>query len=271
MTPPEALTATPDARKQVALAVNWTRRAGFLALGLYTLYAISTLEVTSERFLRGLTQGGQFLKRLWPPNLQPSKLELMGAGLLESVEIAILATAIGVALSVPLGVLAARNLMPGWVSWAARGLIALCRSFHPVIVAILFVKAVGFGALAGILALIVASCGFVSKLFAEAIEEMNLKQVEAIRATGASFWGVLAFGVAPQVMARFVGFAAYQLDSNLRNSTMVGIVGGGGIGATLFTAYQRFDYDFLMTILLAIIAIIMVSELASNHVRKLFQ
>jgi phosphonate transport system permease protein len=73
------------------------------------------------------------------------------------------------------------------------------------------------------------------------------------------------------VMARFVGFAAYQLDSNLRNSTMVGIVGGGGIGATLFTAYQRFDYDFLMTILLAIIAIIMISELASNRVRKLFQ
>ena len=96
--------------------------------------------------------------------------------------------------------------MPGWVSWAARGLIALCRSFHPVIVAILFVKAVGFGALAGILALIVASIGFISKLFAEAIEEMNLKQVEAVRATGASFWSVLVMGVLPQVMARFVGF-----------------------------------------------------------------
>ena len=258
-------------RTAVAMPANWPRRAGFLGLALYTAYAISTLDVTSDRFFRGLTQGAAFLKRLWPPNFEPSKLQLMTAGLLESVEIAILATAIGVALSLPLGVLAARNLMPAWVSWTARGLIALFRSFHPVIVAILFVKAVGFGALAGILALIVASCGFVSKLFAEAIEEMNLSQVEAVRATGASFWGVLAFGVAPQVMARFIGFAAYQLDSNLRNSTMVGIVGGGGIGATLFTAYQRFDYDFLMTILLAIIAIIMVSELASTRVRKLFQ
>jgi phosphonate transport system permease protein len=270
MTPAQTTPSTTD-RFANALPTNWPRRAGLAALGLYTLYAISTLDVTAERFLRGLTQGGQFLKRLWPPNLEMSKLELMKSGLLESVEIAILATAIGVALSLPLGILAARNLMPGWVSWSARGLIALFRSFHPVIVAILFVKAVGFGALAGIMALIIASLGFVSKLFAEAIEEMNLGQVEAVRATGASFLGVLAFGVAPQVMARFVGFAAYQLDSNLRNSTMVGIVGGGGIGATLFTAYQRFDYDFLMTILLAIIAIIMISELAANRVRRLFQ
>jgi phosphonate transport system permease protein len=268
---PSLASPTTADRLATAMPTNWTRRAALTALGLYALYAISTLDVTGERFLRGLTQGGQFLKRLWPPNLEKSKLELMGAGLLESVEIAILATAIGVALSLPLGILAARNLMPGWVSWSARGVIALFRSFHPVIVAILFVKAVGFGALAGIMALIIASLGFVSKLFAEAIEEMNLGQVEAIRATGASFLGVLAFGVAPQVMARFVGFAAYQLDSNLRNSTMVGIVGGGGIGATLFTAYQRFDYDFLMTILLAIIAIIMVSELAANRVRGLFQ
>lgn len=254
-----------------ALPVNWPRRAGYLGLALYAAYAMTTLDFTFERFLRGLSQGGTFLARMWPPNLQPTKLELLQQGMIESIEIAILATAVGVMLSLPLGLVAARNLMPGWASWSARGLIALCRSFHPVIVAILFVKAVGFGALAGILALIVATMGFVSKLFAEAIEEMSLKQVEAVRATGASFWGVLVMGVLPQVMARFVGFAAYQLDSNLRNSTMVGIVGGGGIGATLFTAYQRFDYDFVLTILIAIIAVIMVSEIASTWLRRIFQ
>ena len=202
---------------------------------------------------------------------QPSKLDLLWQGMVESIQIAIVSTAFGIALSLPLGLLAARNLMPAAVSWSARALIALCRSFHPVIVAILFVKAVGFGALAGILALIIASIGFVSKLFGEAIEEMNLKQVEAVRATGASFAGVLIMGVLPQVMARFVGFSAYQLDSNLRNSTMVGIVGGGGIGATLFTAYQRFDYDFVLTILLAIISVIMVSEGVSTWLRKVFR
>lgn len=264
------MSMTGEARP-ATLPVNWPRRLGFIALGLYVVYALSTLEITLQRFLTGLGHSGAFLARLWPPNFQPSKLDLLTTGMVESIQIAILATFCGVILSLPLGLLAARNLMPSGVSWAARAVIALCRSFHPVIVAILFVKAVGFGALAGILALIVASMGFISKLFAEAIEEMNLRQVEAVRATGAGFWSVLAMAVLPQVMARFVGFCAYQLDSNLRNSTMVGIVGGGGIGATLFTAYQRFDYDFVLTILLAIIAIIMVSEIASGWLRKVFQ
>ena len=270
--PPAAPGSTsPGANGRAAFPSSWPRRIALALLAIYTLYALSTLEVTLDRFLRGLDNGAKFLGRMWPPNFQASKLELMSQGLVESMQIAVLATVVGVVLSVPLGLLAARNLMPSLVSWSARGLIALCRSFHPIIVAILFVKAVGFGALAGILALIVASMGFVSKLFAEAIEEINLKQVEAVRATGAGFWSTLFYAVVPQVTARFVGFAAYQLDSNLRNSTMVGIVGGGGIGATLFTAYQRFDYDFVLTILLAIIAIIMVSEVISARLRRIFQ
>ncbi len=257
--------------QRAAFEPNWPRRLGFLALGLYVVYAMSTLDFTYERFVRGLTQGAIFLGRLWPPNFAPDKLALMREGLVESVQIAILATAIGIILSIPIGLISARNLVPVWLSWIGRIIIAVARSFHPMIVAILFVKAVGFGALAGILALIVSSIGFIAKLLAEAIEEMNMKQVEAVRATGASWMNVLIMGVVPQVVARFVGFSAYQLDSNLRNSTMVGIVGGGGIGATLFTAYQRFDYDFVMTILLGIIAIIMVNEVLSGWVRKVFQ
>ena len=174
-------------------------------------------------------------------------------------------------LALPIGLAAARNLMPPWVTLArARRSSSLARSFHPVIVAILFVKAVGFGALAGILALTVASIGFIGKLFTEAIEEISLKQVEAVRATGAPFASVLAFGVLPQVFSRFIGFATYQLDSNLRNSTMVGIVGAGGIGGTLFAAFQRFDYDFVCAILISIIALIMVGEvLATARARDL--
>jgi phosphonate transport system permease protein len=170
----------------------------------------------------------------------------------------------------PIGLCAARNLMPAWVSWPMRLLIVGARSFHPVIVAIVFVKAVGFGALAGILALTVASIGFIGKLFAEAIEEISLKQVEAVRATGAPFMGVIAFGVLPQVFARFIGFCTYQLDSNLRNSTMVGIVGAGGIGGTLFAAFQRFDYDYVCAILISIIALIMIGEFLATYVRAIF-
>jgi phosphonate transport system permease protein len=242
-----------------------------LALAAYAVYAASLLDVTWERFQAGIEHGARFIARMFPPDVRPDKLALMMRGLYESLEIAIIASVLGIVLSLPIGLLAARNLMPGWVTWPVRLFIALCRSFHQVIVAIVFVKAVGFGALAGILALTVGSIGFVAKLFAEAIEEISLKQVEAIRATGASFMNVVTYGVMPQVLTRFVGFATYQVDSNLRNSTMVGIVGAGGIGGTMFAAFQKFDYDYLLTILIGIIAMIMLSEMLQNAVKRLFR
>ena len=153
----------------------------------------------------GLEHGARFIGRMLPPNF--SRWEILTKGLAESIEIAVLASALGILVSLPIGLLAARNLMPLWVTWPARMLIALCRSFHPVIVAIVFVKALGFGALSGIAALTVASIGFIGKLFAEAIEEISLKQVEAVRATGAPFMNVIAFGVLPQVFGRFMGIA----------------------------------------------------------------
>lgn len=238
---------------------------GWVALAAYIVFAGMRLDVSIERFMVGLDNGQRFLARMFPPEILQA--DSMARGLLESLEIAVLASCAGIALSLPLGILAARNLMPAWVTWPARTAVALCRSFHPVIVAILFVKAVGFGALAGILTLTVASVGFIGKLFAEAIEEISLKQVEAVRASGAPFASVLAYGVLPQVMSRFVGFATYQVDSNLRNSTMVGIVGAGGIGSTLFAAFQRFDYSFVCAILIAIIAMIMVGETLARVVR----
>jgi len=251
-----------------AFAPQGWRRVLWVLLAVYVVYAGAQLDFTWERFVIGLDNGATFLGRMFPPQIaQPDSLY---KGLTESLEIAVLASFAGVLLSLPIGLAAARNLMPIWLTWPARAVIAACRTFHPVIVAILFVKAVGFGALAGVLALIVASIGFIAKLFAEAIEEISPKQVEAVRASGAPFMSVVTYGVVPQVLSRFVGFATYQLDSNLRNSTMVGIVGAGGIGGTLFAAFQRFDYDFVCAILLSIIAMIMVGEVLAVRVRKVF-
>ncbi|HYG54422.1 MAG TPA: phosphonate ABC transporter, permease protein PhnE [Burkholderiales bacterium] len=260
-----ARAGSPEA---VAFPPNWAARAAWVVLAVYVVYAASTMDFTWSRFVTGLDNGARFIGKMFPPDFR--RWELLQKGLLESLEIAVLASFLGIVLSLPIGFLAARNLMPSWVTWPARAVIALCRSFHPVIVAILFVKAVGFGALAGLLALTVASIGFIGKLFAEAIEEISLKQVEAVRATGAPFMSLINFGVMPQVFSRFVGFATYQLDSNLRNSTMVGIVGAGGVGGTLFAAFQRFDYDFVCAILIAIIALIMVGEVLAVQVRKIF-
>ena len=248
---------------------NWPLRLAWMGFALYLAYALSHLELTPARFLAGLEFGQKFLAKLFPPDFH--RWELLLKGLKESLEMAILASVMGVVVSLPMSLLGARNLMPGWVTWPARMLMVVCRSFHPVIVAILFVKAVGFGALAGILALTIASLGFLGKLFTEAIEEISLKQVEAVGSTGAPFMSVITYGVLPQVYTRFIGFASYELDANLRNSTLVGIVGAGGIGGTLFAAFQRFDYDFVCAIILSIIALIIAGEALTNGVKKVFR
>jgi phosphonate ABC transporter permease subunit PhnE len=265
-------TATSTARSaRAAFPPNWPFRIGLVVFAIYVLYAGTILEITWDRFLIGLDHGSKFLSRMFPPDFSRDKMALLYAGMVESLQIAILATVFGTLISLPLGLAAARNLAPAPVAWAARTLIVAFRTFHPVIFAILFVKAVGFGALAGVLALTAASIGFIGKLIAEAVEEMSMKQVEAVRATGAPFLSVIVMGVMPQILARFIGFVAYELDSNLRNSALVGIVGGGGIGATLFTAFQRFDYDFVLTIVLTVIALVMVGEVISGWMRRLFQ
>ena len=138
-----------------AFTPNWWARAGWLLLAAYIFYACSLLDFTWARFMIGLDNGARFIGRMFPPNF--SRWEILLKGLTESIEIAVLASALGILVSLPIGLLAARNLMPVWVTWPARMLIALCRSFHPVIVAIVFVKALGFGALSGIAALTVAS------------------------------------------------------------------------------------------------------------------
>ncbi len=247
---------------------SWQAKLLAFLVFAYALYALGQLDFSSERFIRGLDNGARFLARMFPPSYK--NWDQLVTGFVESMQIAVLATFFGVLLSLPIAILGARNLMPAWATWPARLIVTLCRAFNPVIVAIIFIKAVGFGALAGVLALIVASIGFVGKLFMEAIEEISMKQIEAVRATGAPFISVVTYGVLPQVMARLVGFCTYQLDANLRNSTMVGIVGAGGIGAALFAAFQRFEYDFVLAILITIIAVVLLGEFASNYVKRIF-
>ena len=262
--PALALRANPATPFQTSLGA----RILFFIVLAYAIYAIGQLDFSWDRFVRGLDNGARFLSRMFPPSYR--HWEQIASGFIESMQIAVLATFFGVLVSLPIAILGARNLMPAWATWPARLIVTLCRAFNPVIVAIIFIKAVGFGALAGILALVMASIGFVGKLFMEAIEEISMKQIEAIRATGAPFASVVMFGVLPQVMGRLIDFCTYQLDANLRNSTMVGIVGAGGIGGTLFAAFQRFEYDSVLAILITIIAVVLLGELGANYVKRIF-
>jgi phosphonate transport system permease protein len=140
-----------------------------------------------------------------------------------------------------------------------------------VIIAIFFVAMFGFGPFAGFLTLTFATIGFIAKLLADDIEEIDETQAEAVRSTGASWWQLINYAVQPQVMPRLIGLSLYRLDINFRESAVIGIVGAGGIGATLNTAIDRYEYDSAGAILLIIIAIVMVAEYGSSYLRKFLQ
>lgn len=256
----------PTWRRPPAIANPYARYGLYLLSGAYLVWALTSLELSWARIAQGIPRAIAIFSRAFPPDF--SRRSLMVEGFVESIQIAILATALGVILSLLLGILAARNVVPRAVYLIGRGIIAVARSFHPVIVAIIFVKAVGFGPLAGVLTLIIYSIGFVGKLMAEAIEEIDPGQVEAVRASGGGFRKVLAYAVLPQVLPRQVGLSIYQLDSNLRASAVVGIVGAGGIGGTLMNSFRRFDYDFALAILIVMIVIILISEALSGRIRR---
>ncbi|WP_108262655.1 phosphonate ABC transporter, permease protein PhnE [Mangrovicoccus ximenensis] len=244
-------------------ALRW---ALWLAVAAYVIGTIATLPVNWPRVAEGFGRAAQIFGGAFPPSFERSGLLI--DGFLESLKIAILATVGGVLLSIPIAFMAARNIAPLPVFYLGRALIIVARSFHPVIVAILFVKAVGFGPLAGVLTLIVYSVGFVAKMLAERIEEIDFGQVEALRAAGAPTLSVLVYAIFPQILPRQIGLSIYQLDSNLRASAMIGIVGAGGIGATLANAFGRYDYDFALAITIIIVGAILVSEAISGQIRK---
>ena len=238
----------------------------FTVVTIYFVVTLVTLPIDWARVSDGMTRAQRIFSGAFPPNFDRSGLLL--DGFLESLKIAILATVGGIALSLPLAFMAAANISVKPVYLLGRGIIIVARSFHPVIVAIIFVKAVGFGPFAGALTLVVYSIGFVAKLLAERIEEIDFGQVEAMRSAGAGFISTLAYAVLPQIMPRLVGLGIYQLDSNLRASAVVGIVGAGGIGATLANAFGRYDYDFALAITMVIVGVILFSEAVSGFARK---
>mgnify|MGYP000687032964 CR=1 FL=1 len=250
---------------------HWVKYAVYLVIAFFLLWSLWDMRISVARMARGWDQAAGLLVSMIPPELTPRKRELLVEGMVESVAMAVVATVIGVVVSLPVAFMAAENVAPKPVYAAGRGLITVSRAFHELIVAIIVVKAVGFGALAGVLALSFKTIGFFAKLLAEEIEDIDAGQVDAIQATGANQLQTLLFGVVPQVLPRIVGLTIYRWDINIRHSTIVGIVGAGGIGATLLNSFDKYDYDFSLTIILAIVAVVIVGEIVSAVVRRRVQ
>jgi phosphonate transport system permease protein len=243
-----------------------------LAIGVvvYLVLAFGTLEVNWQRVLVGLERGQRFVAGFLQPDFT-SRWRDISAGLIESLTMTLTSTVVGVLISIPIGIGAARNIAPAWIYLICRGIIAVSRALQEIIIAIFFVALFGFGAFAGFLTLSFATIGFIGKLLAEDIEDIDEAQAEAIRATGASWWQVINYGIQPQVMPRMIGLSLYRLDINFRESAVIGIVGAGGIGATLNTALSRYEYDSAGAILIMIIGIVMIAEYSSGYLRRWVQ
>ncbi len=237
---------------------------------VYLVLAICSVEVNWTRVYEGLERGWRFIQGFLHPDFT-SRWEDIRIGLVESLTMTMTSTVVGIAISIPIGIGAARNIAPPAVYLLCRAIIAISRALQEIIVAILFVAMFGFGPFAGFLTLSFSTIGFLAKLLAEDIEDIDEAQAEAIRATGASWWQLINYAIQPQVMPRLIGLSLYRFDINFRESAVIGIVGAGGIGATLNTAIDRYEFDSAGGILIIIIAIVMAAEYSSSHVRKWVQ
>jgi len=237
---------------------------------IYLILALNSIEVNWSRVYRGLDRGWQFLVAFANPDFA-SRASDIRIGLTESAVMTLASTVVGIAVSIPIGLGAARNISILPVYLICRSIIALSRALNEIVVAILLVAIFGFGPMAGFLTLSFATIGFLSKLLAEEIEDMDKVQAEAVRATGGSWLQRYVFGIHPQVVPRLIGLSMYRLDINFRESAVLGIVGAGGIGATLNTAFDRYEFDTAAAILLVIIGSVMVLEYASGIIRARVQ
>jgi phosphonate transport system permease protein len=263
-----ALAAPRHWTKPRLIKRTWLRWTLLVGASLYLALAFATTDVNWNRVWEGLPRGAQFITAFFPPDFA-SRWDEIVEGISESLWMTVVSTVAGIAISIPIGLGAARNIAVAPVYYFCRAILAVSRSFQEVILAILFVKLFGFGPFAGAVTLAVATIGFYGKLLAEDIEDMDATQAEAVRASGALWLQWINFGVQPQVMPRMIGLGLYRLDINFRESAVVGIVGGGGIGATLDTAFERYEFDSAAAILLVIIAIVMLAEYASGYLRRL--
>lgn len=248
-------------------ALRWALIAGFAA---YLIAAFMTIEVNWSRVYEGLDRGAAFILAFTSPDFVTRSGDIWD-GMVESIVMTVAASVVGIAISIPIGLGAARNIAPLPIYLICRGIVAISRALQEIIVAIFLVAIFGFGPLAGFLTLSFATIGFLSKLLAEDIESMDRVQAEAIRASGARWMQWINYGVQPQVMPRLIGLSIYRVDINFRESAILGLVGAGGIGATLNTAFDRYEYDTAAAILIIIIVIVMVLEYLSGIIRARVQ
>ena len=249
----------------------WLLCVGGIALAALVLaWSAQGTQLSWSELANGLPQIGDFLSRSFPPNWNILGKLLDPA--IETLQIALWGTLLGVLGAVPVSFLAARNLNRNRVVYqGVRQLLNVTRSINELILALVFVSAVGLGPFPGVLALALHGVGMVGKFFAESIEEIDDGPLEALRATGARPLQVIVFGVLPQVVTAWIATVLYRFEVNLRQATVLGMVGAGGLGFELVNSLKLFKYQDTATCIVVVTLMVVAADAISSRLRQMIQ
>ena len=271
MSPSADAAAAPGARAVAVPRPELSRRIyGWVIWGGFALMLAWSFAPAEMHRLTELVTGAANMAEMMGEFADPSFRywrDWLGL-MLETVQMAIWGTLLAVLLGVPFGLLSAANVVPGWVWFPMRRLMDALRAINELVFALVFVSAVGLGPLAGVLALAVHTTGVLAKLFAEAVEQIDPRPVEGIRATGATVVHEIVFGIIPQVMPLWISTALYRFESNIRSATVLGFVGAGGIGVALYDTMRSFDFGAVSGIMLVIILVVSLFDILSQLLRS---
>ncbi len=228
----------------------------------------STLNITTNKVINTLPRLLDFTQHLWVmPDWQ--YLPKLGEKMLETVEMTLLATALALIISMPLGILAAKNASPHpWIFRLTRDLLSFIRALPELVWALVFVSALGLGPLPGIMALSLVTVGFMGKFIAESIEVVDAKAIEGLESTGCNKFQSILYAMLPQAVPDFIGSLLYILDHNLRAASILGLVGAGGIGYDMVMSMRLFNYERIGMIALSIYALVTLLDRLSDVFRQ---
>jgi len=239
-----------------------------LALGAAVLYvwAWRGMEFSFERLAKSFPHAWDFLSRMVPPDWTVTGTAL--TALAETIQMALLGTTFGALLSLPLAVMAARNLSPRWLTWIGRGLLNLIRTVPSVVWGLFFVAAVGLGPFAGVLALSLYTVGYLGKFYFETFESMDNAAAEALRTAGASKPQIFQYAILPQSLPLLANYTIFILEYSIRAATILGVVGAGGVGYYFQVYLRNFDYQKAATLLVWLLVVVVAMDGLSGWVRR---
>ncbi|MCO7125060.1 phosphonate ABC transporter, permease protein PhnE [Sporolactobacillus shoreicorticis] len=245
---------------------TWLLSIFFLA---FFLQGLLVSEISLERMIAGIGNMGRFLSSSFPPNL--SRLPIILRAMIETFQMAIVGTVIGVLLSLPVALLISKNTTPHpLISSVLRSIVTLMRTIPDLVWALIFIISVGLGPLAGIFTIVIDTIAFCARFFSERIEEVDRGSLDAMSSTGAGKFGVYASMVIPVCFPSFVATSLFSVEKAVRSAVILGLVGAGGIGIELSTAMSLMKYDEAFTIILIIFMVVVVVEYTSGRIRKRF-